>query len=35
VRAGLVDRNLTLDKIIDERILKLAQQELRREGKLP
>jgi NitT/TauT family transport system substrate-binding protein len=34
VRAGLVDRNLTLDKIIDERVLKLAQQELRREGKL-
>ena len=34
VRAGLVDRNLTLDKIIDERFLKLAQQELRKEGKL-
>ncbi len=34
VRAGLVDRSLTLDKIIDERILKLAQQELRKEGKL-
>jgi NitT/TauT family transport system substrate-binding protein len=34
VRAGLVDRNLTVDKVIDERILKVAQQELRKEGKL-
>ena len=34
VRAGLVDRNLTVDKFIDERILKAAQQELRKEGKL-
>jgi len=34
VRAGLVDRNLTVDNVIDERILKAAQQELRREGKL-
>ena len=34
VRAGLVDRNLTVDKVIDERILKTAQQELRKEGKL-
>lgn len=31
---GLVDRSLTLDKIIDERLLKIAQQELRKEGKL-
>ncbi|MBI4525909.1 MAG: ABC transporter substrate-binding protein [Deltaproteobacteria bacterium] len=34
VRAGLIDRSLTVDKVIDERILKLAQQELRKEGKL-
>jgi len=34
VRAGLVDRNLTVDKVSDERILKAAQQELRKEGKL-
>jgi len=34
VRMGLVDRSLTLDKIIDERLLKIAQQELRKEGKL-
>jgi hypothetical protein len=31
---GLVDRSLTLDKIIEERLLKIAQQELRKEGKL-
>jgi len=34
VRMGLVDRSLTLDKIIEERLLKIAQQELRKEGKL-
>jgi len=34
VRIGLVDRSLTLDKIIEERLLKIAQQELRKEGKL-
>jgi NitT/TauT family transport system substrate-binding protein len=33
-RAGLVDRNFTLDRVINERILKQAQQELRSEGRL-
>ena len=34
IRAGLVDKNFTLDRVINDRILKLAQQELRAEGKL-
>jgi NitT/TauT family transport system substrate-binding protein len=34
IRAGVVDRNYTLDRVIDDRLLKQAQQELRREGKL-
>jgi hypothetical protein len=33
-RNGLVDSKLTLDKVINDRILKIAQQELRVEGKL-
>ena len=33
IRAGLVDKNFTLDRVIDERILKRAQQELKSEGR--
>jgi len=34
IRAGLVDKNFTLDRVVDERIVKLAQQELKNEGRL-
>ena len=34
IRAGVVDGNYTLDRVIDDRLLKQAQQELRKEGKL-
>lgn len=34
IRAGLVDRNFTLDRVVDNRILKTAQQELRAEGRI-
>jgi len=34
IRAGVVDKNFTLDRVINDRILKLAQQELRAEGRL-
>jgi ABC-type nitrate/sulfonate/bicarbonate transport system substrate-binding protein len=34
IRAGVVDKNYTLDRVIDDRLVKQAQQELRREGKL-
>ena len=34
IRTGLVDKNFTLDRVVNDRILKLAQQELRAEGKL-
>ena len=34
IRAGVVDKNFTLDRVINDRILKIAQQELRAEGKL-
>jgi NitT/TauT family transport system substrate-binding protein len=33
-RSGLVDSKMTLDRVINEKILKLAQQELRAEGRL-
>jgi NitT/TauT family transport system substrate-binding protein len=33
-RAGLVDKKFTLDRVIDNRILKQAQQELKSEGRL-
>src|ERR1044072_7980042 len=33
IRAGVVDGNYTLDRVIDDRLLKQAQQELRKEGK--
>ena len=34
IRNGLVDKKMTLDKVINDRILKQAQEELRREGRL-
>lgn len=34
IRAGLVDKKMTVDRVINDRILKLAQEELRREGRL-
>jgi ABC-type nitrate/sulfonate/bicarbonate transport system substrate-binding protein len=34
IRAGLIDKNFTLDRVINDRILKIAQQELRAEGRL-
>jgi len=34
IRNGFVDKNFTLDRVINDRILKIAQQELRAEGKL-
>ncbi len=33
-RSGLVDKNFTLERVINERLLKQAQQELKNEGKL-
>lgn len=34
IRAGLVDKSFTLDRVINDRILRVAQQELRAEGRL-
>ena len=34
IRTGLVGKNFTLDRVVSYRILKIAQQELRAEGKL-
>ena len=34
IRTGLVEKNFTVDRVINDRILKIAQQELRVEGKL-
>lgn len=34
IRNGLVDKKMTLDRVINERILKRAQEELRAEGRL-
>ena len=34
IRAGLVDKKMTLDRVINDRILKRAQEELRREGRI-
>ena len=34
IRTGLVEKNFTVDRVINDRILKIAQQELRAEGKL-
>ena len=34
IRGGLVDNKMTLDPVINARILRQAQQELRKEGRL-
>lgn len=34
IRNGLVDKKMTVDKVISDRILKRAQEELRKEGRL-
>ena len=34
IRNGIVDKKFTLDRVINDKILQQAQQELRREGKL-
>jgi len=34
IRTGLVDKSFTLDRVVNDRILKLAQQELRAQGKI-
>jgi hypothetical protein len=34
IRSGFVDKNFTVDRVINDRLLKVAQQELRAEGKL-
>jgi hypothetical protein len=34
IRAGVVDKNFTLDRVIDDKLLKQAQQELRKDGRL-
>jgi ABC-type nitrate/sulfonate/bicarbonate transport system substrate-binding protein len=34
IRAGLVDGKFTLDRVVNDKILKVAQQELRAEGKI-
>jgi ABC-type nitrate/sulfonate/bicarbonate transport system substrate-binding protein len=34
IRNGIVDKKMTLDRVIDERILKRAQEELKSEGRL-
>ena len=34
IRNGIVDRNMTIDRVINDRILKLAQEELKSEGRL-
>jgi hypothetical protein len=33
-RSGLVDKSFTLERVINDRILKQAQLELRKEGRL-
>lgn len=34
IRAGVVEKNFTLDRVINDKIVKQAQQELRKEGRL-
>ena len=34
IRSGIVDRKMTVDRVLNDRILKLAQEELKREGRL-
>jgi hypothetical protein len=34
IRSGVIDSKFTVDRVINDRILKSAQQELKAEGKL-
>jgi hypothetical protein len=34
IRSGVIDSKFTVDRVIDDRLLRTAQQELRSEGKL-
>jgi hypothetical protein len=34
IQSGVVDKKMSLDRVVNDRILKLAQQELRKEGRL-
>ncbi len=34
IRGGIVDKKMTIDRVINDRILKLAKEELKREGRL-
>jgi ABC-type nitrate/sulfonate/bicarbonate transport system substrate-binding protein len=34
IRSGVIDSKFTIDRVINDRILKIAQQELKAEGKL-
>ena len=34
IRNGLMDKSMTLDKVVNDRTLKRVQEELRREGRL-
>jgi len=34
IRAGVVDKKFTLERVIDDRSLRRAQQELKNEGRL-
>jgi ABC-type nitrate/sulfonate/bicarbonate transport system substrate-binding protein len=34
IRSGNVDKTMTVDRVVNDRILKVAQEELRREGRL-
>jgi hypothetical protein len=34
IRNGVVEKNFTLDRVVNDRILKIAQQELRAEGRI-
>ena len=34
IRSGIVDKKMTVDRVINDRMLKLAKEELRREGRL-
>ena len=34
IRSGIVDKKMTVDRVINDRVLKLAKEELKREGRL-
>jgi len=34
IRGGVVDKKFTLERVIDDRLLRQAQQELKNEGRL-